>query len=339
MWTPKHLLQPVSGLQMAIDRSYLQAVALLRTSFPEALIHHVGSTALPRLLCRGVVDLELLVESEECAEVARAIAGMHDLRELALPVQVHVGDRHKPSRSLRIRHLLVCDPVLQGEFLGLQKQFIHRVGKPYPEAKAAFFDERASDASASETPVDPAALQPYRIELSTERMQLVSALACDSLAQAAYRRRNREHLEAFWPGQHEENFEATFWQKSFAAEPGNHWRRQGLTLLCYRKHDGQLIGSLSFSGFVWGKFRSCTLGYNIDVDCQGAGYMSEAIKAGMHYVFHGWGVHRITAAYHASNTRSARLLERLGFRIEGHAREFIQLAGQWNDSVMTAYTR
>ena len=37
-----------------------------------------------------------------------------------------------------------------------------------------------------------------------------------------------------------------------------------------------------------------------------------------------------------TNERSARLLRRLGFAVEGYARDYLLLDGQWRDHVMTA---
>jgi ribosomal-protein-alanine N-acetyltransferase len=39
------------------------------------------------------------------------------------------------------------------------------------------------------------------------------------------------------------------------------------------------------------------------------------------------------------NERSARLLARLGFEREGYAKRYLQIAGTWEDHVLTAKTR
>ena len=39
------------------------------------------------------------------------------------------------------------------------------------------------------------------------------------------------------------------------------------------------------------------------------------------------------------NERSARLLARLGFEREGYARRYLQIAGVWEDHVLTALSR
>ena len=42
------------------------------------------------------------------------------------------------------------------------------------------------------------------------------------------------------------------------------------------------------------------------------------------------------ANYLPHNERSARLFEGLGFEREGYARHYLQIAGQWEDHVLTA---
>ena len=71
----------------------------------------------------------------------------------------------------------------------------------------------------------------------------------------------------------------------------------------------------------------------------GANMLAEVLAPAIRYVFEHMGVHRITAAYDPNNLRSARLLEHLGFRIEGLAKKYIELADGWHDSVLTALTR
>jgi ribosomal-protein-alanine N-acetyltransferase len=49
-------------------------------------------------------------------------------------------------------------------------------------------------------------------------------------------------------------------------------------------------------------------------------------------------LHRIQAAYRPENGRSAAVLERLGFRHEGLARDYLFIAGAWRDHCITALT-
>lgn len=78
------------------------------------------------------------------------------------------------------------------------------------------------------------------------------------------------------------------------------------------------------------------MGYALDEAAQGRGYMSEACRVGIDYIFKETRLHRIMANYMPHNTRSAAVLERLGFTIEGTARAYLYLAGAWQDHVLTS---
>lgn len=101
--------------------------------------------------------------------------------------------------------------------------------------------------------------------------------------------------------------------------------------------DGQqMIGACNFSGIIRGAFQACYLGYHIDEAHQGQGLMQEGLEAGIGYMFDVQNLHRIMANYIPGNERSARLLERLGFEREGYARAYLNIAGRWQDHVLTA---
>jgi RimJ/RimL family protein N-acetyltransferase len=63
------------------------------------------------------------------------------------------------------------------------------------------------------------------------------------------------------------------------------------------------------------------VGYFADVDHQGRGFVTEAVRATLHFVFEHLQAHRVRLACSDTNTRSYRLAERCGFVREGHTRE------------------
>ena len=58
---------------------------------------------------------------------------------------------------------------------------------------------------------------------------------------------------------------------------------------------------------------------------EGAGLMFEALTAAVEYVFAERRLHRIMANYVPTNERSGRLLRRLGFAVEGYARDYLYI--------------
>lgn len=81
------------------------------------------------------------------------------------------------------------------------------------------------------------------------------------------------------------------------------------------KDTGKLIGNLYLSKQ---DFDTWELGYVFNVDFQGRGYAAESAKALIDNVFQCHNARRVIAMCNPLNTRSWRLLERLGFRREGH---------------------
>ncbi len=96
------------------------------------------------------------------------------------------------------------------------------------------------------------------------------------------------------------------------------------------------VGAASLSGITLGAFRGCTLGYHLDVAHQGVGLMHEALQAVVRYAFDDVQLHRLQASYMPDNARSARVLERLGFQIEGYAKRYLFINGQFRDHVLTS---
>jgi ribosomal-protein-alanine N-acetyltransferase len=64
--------------------------------------------------------------------------------------------------------------------------------------------------------------------------------------------------------------------------------------------------------------------------------MTRAVAVVVEHAFEALGLHRVMANYLPENTRSARLLQRLGFETEGVARRYLLIAGEWRDHVLTA---
>jgi ribosomal-protein-alanine N-acetyltransferase len=100
--------------------------------------------------------------------------------------------------------------------------------------------------------------------------------------------------------------------------------------------DAPIVGTCNYSNIVRGPFQACHLGYQIALAQQGQGLMHEALSAANAYMFGERRLHRIMANYRPENHRSARLLERLGFRREGIAGDYLFIDGAWRDHVLTS---
>ena len=88
--------------------------------------------------------------------------------------------------------------------------------------------------------------------------------------------------------------------------------------------EGMLVGSCGL--FKWNRgWNSCSLACKLAPGARGLGLMNEALRAMLDWGVTHMQLHRMEALLHPQNGASLRLLERLGFKIEGTLRE----AGFW----------
>lgn len=103
-----------------------------------------------------------------------------------------------------------------------------------------------------------------------------------------------------------------------------------------RKTDNALVGGCTLSNVRRGVTQSCTLGYWIGESFARQGYMTDAIRALLPFVFRTLGLHRLEAACLTANAASKALLARCGFREEGLARRYLLINGVWSDHLLFA---
>lgn len=106
-----------------------------------------------------------------------------------------------------------------------------------------------------------------------------------------------------------------------------------------REEPTRFIGKVALNGVMRGAMYGAYLGYWMDGDYQGKGLVTEAIVGVLDFAFGPAGLHRIQAAIMPRNARSLRVIEKLGFRREGYAERYLQIAGKWEDHVLFAKTR
>ena len=94
--------------------------------------------------------------------------------------------------------------------------------------------------------------------------------------------------------------------------------------------DGRLIGSCGIRKQSPAS-RVADIGYELDPAFWGRGYATEAAREMVSLGFGELGVHRVWSWIIAENRRSARVLERLGLRVEGRLRDHEWFKGRWWD--------
>ena len=111
--------------------------------------------------------------------------------------------------------------------------------------------------------------------------------------------------------------------------------RRNYTLAIVESASGRLIGACGLDRVdaVGPQF---VLGYCLDTRYWRRGYASEAVRRLVAFGFADLGAWRICAHVFVGNDASARLLRRLGFRLEGTHRQCVRARGAWHDAMTFA---
>ncbi len=173
--------------------------------------------------------------------------------------------------------------------------------------------------------------------LGTDRFELRLAGETDVPQLLAYRRENADHLEPFEPARSADHFTEAFWARQVETDRQQFEAGLAVRLSIFEPGPGAaVLGLVAFSNIIRGPFQSCFLGYALAENQQGRGLMTEALRLAIDYAFGEMNLHRISANYLPHNTRSAAVLKRLGFTVEGYARDYLLIGGRWQDHILTS---
>jgi ribosomal-protein-alanine N-acetyltransferase len=200
----------------------------------------------------------------------------------------------------------------------------------------AVIEDLQGEASAAARPREQARTG-GAIWLSTEHWLLMTVTPAYAPLYARMHQRNGDHFKLAMTLEPKMT-EALFWEPILAQQQRSFLEGSGLYLAGFLKGAASVeIGcSISFSGIVHDEFQTCWLGYRMDRSLEGRGLMHAALAPAIAAVFERYKLHRIMASHQPENLRSGRLLRRLGFGIDGYARAFMRVNGQWHDNVLVS---
>ncbi len=101
----------------------------------------------------------------------------------------------------------------------------------------------------------------------------------------------------------------------------------------------RLIGETNISSIQRGPCQTANIGYWIDEDVAGNGYMPEAVALVMQFAFETASLHRIQISIIPRNFASRRVPEKLKLRLEGISLKYLEINGTWEDHVHYAATQ
>ncbi|HEY4199899.1 MAG TPA: GNAT family protein [Devosiaceae bacterium] len=105
-----------------------------------------------------------------------------------------------------------------------------------------------------------------------------------------------------------------------------------LSLAVVRKAGDVLVGQVSLR-WVDATAGQGEIRFVFNPDYRGKGLASEAVRRLIDIAFEDFNIHRIFARCDARNSRSARLMTRLGMRLEAHYREHALFQGEWDEEL------
>ena len=169
------------------------------------------------------------------------------------------------------------------------------------------------------------------LALDTDNLRLAVLRKSEAARVAEYLQNNRDFHRQF-SQTHTDDYFTVSTQKKYLAYDCNSFLEGSLVPLWISlKDDNKIIGRVSFFNFAYGGMMSCACGYHLDKEHTGKGYMTEALKSAMAFVFDEYKMHRIEAFIVPENEPSLNLVKRVGFHYEGKRMSYMHINGRYRD--------
>lgn len=149
------------------------------------------------------------------------------------------------------------------------------------------------------------------------------------------RKRNKNFLKSFEPKWAADALTPEFYRRKYLRQQKDWQSDTSYAFLIFTAdYQEKMIGAINIAHIQRGASQQATLGYWIDQEHQGMGYMSAAIRRIIHFSGKTLKLERLNAATIEENTRSQNTLTRLGFKQEGYARRYIEINGERRDHLL-----
>lgn len=151
--------------------------------------------------------------------------------------------------------------------------------------------------------------------------------------------RNRAHTEPFEPRRPDAFYSASGQAQEIALDERAWAAGTGFAFAILDVAAGdRMIGRVALSNVVRGPWRNATLGYWVDTASANRGHATRAVRLIVRFAFDHTGLHRVQPAIMPRNIASRRVAEKAGFRLEGTAERYLEIAGVWEDHAIYAIT-
>jgi len=147
---------------------------------------------------------------------------------------------------------------------------------------------------------------------------------------------NTEHLIHWEPLRESGYHDASNWAERLVQRDLEQQEGRSAYFVACRSGTDDIIAICNLTGIVHGVFQAGYMGYSIAKDYQGQGKMKKLCRYVIDFAFSDLKLNRIMANYMPNNMRSEILLKSLGFEVEGTAKSYLKINGQWEDHILTS---
>lgn len=175
--------------------------------------------------------------------------------------------------------------------------------------------------------------KPISLPFETPRLILRAFRPEDAAAFSAYRSEPEVARFQGWSAPYSLEQAQEFVTEMMQAVPGT--PGQWYQIAMEEKASGQVIGDVAFH-IEANSPQQAILGITLAGAAQGKGYATEAMQRLLQFLFEDLELHRVSAYIDVDNPASYHLVERLGFRREGHFIENTWFKGAWGSEYFYA---
>jgi ribosomal-protein-alanine N-acetyltransferase len=171
----------------------------------------------------------------------------------------------------------------------------------------------------------------HEAEIRGERVWLRHPTMQDYPAWAELRALSRQHLTPWEPQWARDELSRSAFRRRLRQVQREARDDQGYAYFIFDETTATLLGGLNIGYVRRGVAQAASLGYWMGAPHAGRGLMTDAVLAAVQFAFSTLRLNRLEAACLPSNAASARVLEKVGFRLEGRARRYLKIDGRWQD--------
>ena len=175
-------------------------------------------------------------------------------------------------------------------------------------------------------------------EIRGSRILLRPPKVADEAEWISLRHKNKDYLQPYEPKWAKDALSPAFYQRRIKRVRKDWIDDRAYSFLIFRKRTEELpqklVGGFNINNVCRGAAQFASIGYWLDKDHQGNGYMRAALRMIIYFSHEKLKLHRLNASVLPHNERSQNLLKHVGFDEEGFAEKYIEINGAWQDHIL-----